>query len=203
MIKYISEKESNDWDMDISFEELINYNEDCIINTEWNRTKHDNCYTGCCIYLKHPGKDEYEVMLGLNDDGFTYIGDGGFKEGQIVPIEDGLMGLMMNREYQRLLNHNKEHNKLIKKYKKKPVEIEAVLFKRDSFEDIEKFTNGKAKNFRTERTPNGKSYCDIETLEGIHIATEGDYIIKGIKGEFYPCKPDIFEMTYESINQGE
>jgi hypothetical protein len=39
----------------------------------------------------------------------------------------------------------------------------------------------------------------IETLEGNMTASKGDYIIKGIKGEFYPCKPDIFELTYEKI----
>jgi hypothetical protein len=38
---------------------------------------------------------------------------------------------------------------------------------------------------------------DIETLEGTHHASVGDWIIKGVKGEMYPCKPDIFEMTYE------
>jgi hypothetical protein len=47
------------------------------------------------------------------------------------------------------------------------------------------------------REPVGKDYLEIETLEGTHIASPGDYIIKGIKGEFYPCKPDIFRMTYE------
>lgn len=83
------------------------------------------------------------------------------------------------------------------RYRKKPIVINAIQFKRDCFEDIRKFTNGKAKNFRTERCLNGKSYCDIETLEGVHIATEGDYIIEGIKGEFYPCKPYIFKKTYE------
>ncbi len=40
----------------------------------------------------------------------------------------------------------------------------------------------------------------IDTLEGKHIVSPGDYIIKGIKGEFYPCKPDIFEATYEKVN---
>ena len=40
---------------------------------------------------------------------------------------------------------------------------------------------------------------DIFTLEGTHYADFGDYIIKGIKGEFYPCKPDIFEKTYDII----
>ena len=40
-------------------------------------------------------------------------------------------------------------------------------------------------------------YVEIETLEGTHRCSHGDWIIKGIKGEFYPCKPDIFEATYE------
>ena len=39
----------------------------------------------------------------------------------------------------------------------------------------------------------------INTLEGEHIANYGDYIIKGVQGEFYPCKPDIFEQTYEEV----
>lgn len=86
------------------------------------------------------------------------------------------------------------------KYRKKPVVIEAVQFRRDCFEDVKAFTNGKAKNFRTERRPDGKSYCEIETLEGVMTATEGDYIIKGVKGELYPCKPDIFEKTYEPVD---
>jgi hypothetical protein len=41
----------------------------------------------------------------------------------------------------------------------------------------------------------------IETLEGDHIVLIGDFIIKGVKGEFYPCKPDIFEMTYEPVDK--
>lgn len=41
----------------------------------------------------------------------------------------------------------------------------------------------------------------IETLEGLMIATEGDYIIKGVQGEFYPCKPDIFAETYEKMEE--
>ena len=40
----------------------------------------------------------------------------------------------------------------------------------------------------------------IPTLEGDHEASVGDYIIKGVQGEFYPCKPDIFKQTYEKIN---
>ena len=41
----------------------------------------------------------------------------------------------------------------------------------------------------------------IKTLEGSHLASSGDYIIKGVKGEFYPCKPDIFELTYELVER--
>lgn len=44
--------------------------------------------------------------------------------------------------------------------------------------------------------------CTIETLEGSMLANFGDYIIKGVKGELYPCKPDIFTMTYEPVCEG-
>lgn len=43
----------------------------------------------------------------------------------------------------------------------------------------------------------------IETLEGFHVVTPGDWIITGIKGEVYPCKPDIFAATYEPVTEGE
>lgn len=83
------------------------------------------------------------------------------------------------------------------KYRKKPVVIEAIVFTRDNFEEVVEFTNGTAHTLRIERRPNGKCTCIIPTLEGQHIATEGDYIIRGVKGEYYPCKPDIFKQTYE------
>ena len=86
-------------------------------------------------------------------------------------------------------------------YEKKPVRIEAIQFKRDCFEDIKKFVGEAAVNFRTERCIGGKSYCDIETLEGTMTATEGDYIIKGVHGEFYPCKPNIFKETYVLVGE--
>ena len=83
------------------------------------------------------------------------------------------------------------------KYRKKPVVIEAIVFTRDNFEEVVEFTNGTAHTLRIEGRPNGKCTCIIPTLEGQHIATEGDYIIRGVKGEYYPCKPDIFKQTYE------
>lgn len=84
-----------------------------------------------------------------------------------------------------------------KLYIKKPVVIEAIQFTRNNIDEIKEFTNNAAYDFRTERRPEGKMYCTIKTLEGYITATEGDYIIKGIAGEIYPCKPDIFKRTYE------
>ena len=85
------------------------------------------------------------------------------------------------------------------KYRKKPVVIDAVVFTRKNFDEIVSFTNGTAHTLQTERRPDGKCTCIIPTLEGEHIATEGDYIIRGVHGEFYPCKPDIFVKTYEVV----
>ena len=77
------------------------------------------------------------------------------------------------------------------KYRKKPVVIEAVKFTGDNWGDIETFV------------PSGKYHDDgtfsIPTLEGLMHVSVGDYVIKGVQGEFYPCKPDIFEQTYEPV----
>ena len=83
------------------------------------------------------------------------------------------------------------------KYRKKPVVIEAIKFTRNNFQEIKEFTDSKAHTLTIERRIDGLCTCIIPTLEGQHIATEGDFIIKGIEGEFYPCKPDIFHKTYE------
>ena len=85
------------------------------------------------------------------------------------------------------------------KFRKKPVEIEAIQFTRLNWEEIQQFTNNTAHTLTIERRINGKCTCVIPTLEGEHIASENDYIIRGVKGEFYPCKPDVFELTYEKI----
>ena len=76
------------------------------------------------------------------------------------------------------------------KFRKKPVVIEAVQFN-GNFDEIEKFCGGDAE-FR-------EGELVVATLEGALHASNNDWIIKGIKGEFYPCKPDIFEATYEEV----
>lgn len=81
------------------------------------------------------------------------------------------------------------------KYRKKPVVIEAVQFDGKNCFEILKFMDRASNIWDGDLLP-----CDIpviHTLEGDLTASVGDWIIKGIKGEFYPCKPDIFEATYE------
>lgn len=89
------------------------------------------------------------------------------------------------------------------KFRKKPVEIEAVQFSNkitrmdNKKEMLELF--GDFDGWRVEEKKGWEVFMVIDTLEGEMVAKEGDWIIKGIKGEFYPCKPDIFEATYEPV----
>ena len=86
---------------------------------------------------------------------------------------------------------------MVRYYKTKPCIITAIQFTKNNFEEIQKFTKGNARNlFKGE---NEFYFCTILTLEGPMCAQEGDYIIKGLRGEFYPCKPDVFEKKYEEI----
>ena len=87
------------------------------------------------------------------------------------------------------------------KFRKKPVVIEAMgPLTKDNSEEIAAWCGGG----EAPRQEHGQNVYDgeliIPTLEGPHRASLGDWIIKGIKGEFYPCKPDIFEATYEAVS---
>lgn len=75
------------------------------------------------------------------------------------------------------------------KFRKKPVVIEATRWNRA----------GDHPAVWTDVA----GYAFINTLEGVHNVTPGDWIITGVKGEHYPCKPDIFEMTYESADDND
>lgn len=87
------------------------------------------------------------------------------------------------------------------KYRKKPVVIEAVSLTRNFADQIfDWIGRDNLRYFNNGEFTEDACYCEIKTLEGIMIANEDDYIIKGVKGEFYPCKPDIFEMTYEAVD---
>jgi len=81
------------------------------------------------------------------------------------------------------------------KFRKKPVVIEAVRWTGKNASEVLDFGNFKFVVTQIE----GERIVQIVTLEGVMNAKEGDWIIKGVEGEFYPCKPDIFEATYESV----
>ena len=80
-----------------------------------------------------------------------------------------------------------------KKYRKKPVIIEAIQWNGENLSEIDEFTRDKVKNH--------ESVLIIPTLEGDMYTSLNDYIIKGVNGEFYPCKPNIFAKTYEEVTK--
>lgn len=88
----------------------------------------------------------------------------------------------------------------MRKYRKKPAIIEAIQFFDDA-ETLSKISDFMNDEIRVDYKNPSKPVLKIKTLEGVMSANIGDYIIKGVKGEFYPCKPDIFEMTYEAIEE--
>lgn len=89
------------------------------------------------------------------------------------------------------------------KFRKKPVVIEAVHIDgtHESWEAAIAFVGGAsgAHNGHLPMTDKDRCWFYIDTLEGQMTAYNGDWIIKGVKGEFYPCKADIFEATYEPV----
>lgn len=85
------------------------------------------------------------------------------------------------------------------KYRKKPVVIEAMRFLGRPFSHTEMCIQWDGFEKVSAYNPILNQIL-IETLEGTHYALPGDWIIRGIKGEFYPCKPDIFEATYEPVD---
>ena len=88
---------------------------------------------------------------------------------------------------------------MIIKALKKPIEIEAVIWTGSNVDEIESFTKNKTNISFYEIYKSDKVHLYIKTLEGKMHASINDYIIKGINGEFYPCKPDIFHKTYSII----
>lgn len=90
------------------------------------------------------------------------------------------------------------------KYRKKPVVVDAFQLKmgmgsEDWFWDAVDRNEIMIYEYKDLYDPFPKAYCEIHTLEGTMRANDGDYIIRGVNGEIYPCKPDIFEKTYEPV----
>ena len=88
------------------------------------------------------------------------------------------------------------------RYRKKPVVVEAWEFTRESLTNIESWVRKYSDAITLVSQYGGEVlYIEIETLEGTMRADLGDYIIRGVEGEFYPCKPNIFEQTYEKVEE--
>ena len=98
----------------------------------------------------------------------------------------------------------------MKKYVKKPVVINAIQLKASNLDEVLFFINGVYPEINDDYFNMAKSVVSngltIHTLEdgadgrAKHVASIGDYIIKGVQGEFYPCKPDIFHLTYDELD---
>ncbi len=94
------------------------------------------------------------------------------------------------------------------KYRKKPIVIDAIVWNGNNLEEVMNFIGSEFRyeplsEYITQKfTYNPKDNdLRIVTLEGLMKADVGDYIIRGVNGEYYPCKPDIFEKTYEKVEE--
>jgi hypothetical protein len=122
-------------------------------------------------------------------DGVTYYRDG-ILYGSLLPEAD----------------YDEEHpmptlwSLIVIKYRKKPVEVEAVQLNKDNAEEIAQWCGGMVTE-EIDPQDDEKRYAaiNIPTLEGTMRASEGDYVIKGTQGEFYPCKPGPFADTFEVV----
>ena len=83
-------------------------------------------------------------------------------------------------------------------YRKKPVVVQAMQWTGDNIDEIMMFMHPQEPVYMTPFKDRDE-IVGINTLEGLMVAKKRDWIIKGMKGEFYPCKPDIFEATYEKV----
>lgn len=142
------------------------------------------------LYTEEQVRDMLEDMNYLSPRGIDYY------MSEMTPIE-----LPSDEDIIAKSKQEPDNQITMAQYRKKPVIIEAIQFNRNNWNEILEFTNNTAHTILIEKRMDGKCTCIIPTLEGEHIANEGDYIIKGVKGEYYPCKQDIFEMTYEQVNK--
>lgn len=92
--------------------------------------------------------------------------------------------------------HQKMEVNMVANFRKKPVMIKAVQWNGKNVKELSDFTNG---DFYQSDVDMGTSFASVKTMEGKLCAMQFDWIIKGIQGEHYPCKPDIFHETYERI----
>ena len=86
------------------------------------------------------------------------------------------------------------------KYRRRPIVVEAIKWDGSNYREVCDFA-GKKLFLEYAGFPPSERTLVIQTLEGTMHACAGDYIIRGIKGELYPCKPDVFKLTYEPLSE--
>jgi hypothetical protein len=92
----------------------------------------------------------------------------------------------------------------VKRFRKRPVEIEAIhLDNKTSPDDAARWCGGHVAIPAGEHYTGGPLVVEIDTLEGVMAARKGDWIIRGVQGEFYPIKADILEQTYDEVREKE
>ena len=103
------------------------------------------------------------------------------------------MSQNINDLYDVLKNLNEENKKGegVIKVRKKPIQVTTIQFDGKNQDDVLAFTGKKDTTYSDDKG------LIIHTLEGDEHVSKGDWVIKGVKGEFYPCKPDIFNKTYD------
>lgn len=88
------------------------------------------------------------------------------------------------------------------RFRKLPIEIDAILWTGDNIAEVTDFMCPQepiyVNNLSHMKFTNADDVVGIQTLEGIMVASKGDWILRGVQGELYPCKPDIFAATYEA-----
>lgn len=144
-------------------------------------------HTGCEF-------DRHSIGLKNHEGHATFVGK---------PTQEMIdaVNVMADLAYKHLKNKN-----MVQKFRKKPVVIEAIQWNNLNYKEISEFvgiTLAPDLEYETAYLA-GKGApifsLSIPTLEGKMKAMPNDWIIKGVNGEFYPCKPDIFEKTYDSVN---
>lgn len=89
------------------------------------------------------------------------------------------------------------------KFRKRPVEIDAIQWTGDNIDAVMGFMHPQepvhVNSLSHMQFTNADELVGIQTLEGLMVAAKGDWIIRGVQGELYPCKPDIFAVTYEAV----
>lgn len=168
-------------------------------------SRHNTTLLRCLEHSYNEIKDRKGKMVNS-----VYVKESDIKEPKKVVLGESLVKLgcaVVPKDFlgdELLKGIDKIHSSRVHRYRKLPVEIEAVEWtgRYSSMLIIEEFM-GIPRGILSGNDLKDNTVLHIQTLEGVMFANVGDYIIKGVNGEFYPCKPDIFWKTYRRVEKVE